>query len=104
MQKSIAKQAPPGGIDPVLKALLAGRLHNPFSYLGLHSQENSSLVRVFYPYANNVEISIAGKFEPMVRTHPSGIFEWRGATNPPLPYLLRIEDGFDTSQLGLREA
>ena len=103
MQKTIAKQAPPNGIDPVLKALLAGRLHNPFSYLGLHSQENSSLVRVFYPYANNVEISIAGKLEPMVRTHPSGIFEWRGATNPALPYLLRIEDDFGTSQLGPRE-
>lgn len=86
-----------GNMDPALEALLSGRLHNPFSYLGFHAEQDYSLVRVFYPYASNVWISIAGKFEPMQRTHPLGIFEWRGDTRPPLPYLLRVRDRISVS-------
>ncbi|HVW63400.1 MAG TPA: 1,4-alpha-glucan branching protein GlgB [Nitrosospira sp.] len=75
----------------LMDALLAARLHNPFSYLGLRSERDSSLIRVFYPDAINVWVNIRGNFERMSRMHPGGIFEWRGAAPPPIPYLLRIE-------------
>jgi 1,4-alpha-glucan branching enzyme len=89
-------QALPGDIMPasdrlLMDALLAARLHNPFSYLGPRSEGDSSLIRVFYPDAINVWVNIRGDFERMSRMHPGGIFEWRGAAPPPIPYLLRIE-------------
>ena len=56
-------------------------------------EHDYSLVRVFYPYAINVWINTGGNFEPMTRVHPAGVFEWRGTVLPPVPYLLRVEDG-----------
>ncbi|MEO6823179.1 MAG: 1,4-alpha-glucan branching protein GlgB [Nitrosospira sp.] len=79
-------------INPLLDALLAGRLHDPFAYLGARMEHDGNLVRVFYPRAKNVWINIGGSFEPMTRAHPDGVFEWHGATSPPMPYLLRIEE------------
>lgn len=75
----------------LMEALLAARLHNPFSYLGPHRERDSSLIRVFYPDATNVWVNIHGNFEEMSRIHPGGIFEWRSPVPPPIPYLLRIE-------------
>lgn len=77
----------------MLEALLAARLHDPFAYLGARMEQDYSLARAFYPHAAHVWINIAGEFEPMERVHPGGIFEWYGTTLPPMPYLLRIEDG-----------
>ena len=81
----------PGSDSLLTDALLAARLHDPFSYLGPRRERNSSLIRVFYPDAINVWVSIRGNFEGMAKVHPDGIFEWRGAALPPVPYLLRIE-------------
>lgn len=87
------KSGIPVKVSPLLELLLAARLHDPFAYLGAHVEQDCSLVRVFYPQAANMWISVAaGHFEPMVRAHPGGIFEWRGTALPPLPYLLRAED------------
>ncbi|KIO50173.1 glycogen branching protein [Nitrosospira sp. NpAV] len=79
--------------NPMLDILLAARLHDPFAYLGARKERDYSLVRAFYPYAANVWVNIAGEFEPMVRVHPAGVFEWHGPALPQMPYLLRIEDG-----------
>ena len=81
----------PGSDSLLADALLAARLHDPFSYLGPRRERDSSLIRVFYPDAINVWVNIRGNFEGMSRVHPGGIFEWRGAALPPVPYLLRIE-------------
>jgi 1,4-alpha-glucan branching enzyme len=88
----------PVKISRLLKLLLAARLHDPFAYLGARMEQDYSLVRVFYPHAANVWINIAGRFEPMARADPGGIFEWRGAALPPMPYLLRVEDGKATPE------
>jgi 1,4-alpha-glucan branching enzyme len=85
--------------DPALEALLTARLHAPFSYLGAHREQDLTLIRVFYPYAQNVWISIAGNFEMMARVHACGVFEWRGRTSPPIPYLLRVEDNSHTPSM-----
>lgn len=93
MHPDLIKQGMPVEVNPLLEALLAARLHDPFSYLGARIEHNYSLVRVFYPYARKVWVDTGGSFEPMTRMHPVGVFEWRGAALPPLPYLLRVEDG-----------
>lgn len=75
-----------------LNALLDARLHDPFSYLGVHMARNRALIRVFRPHAINVWIKVSSDFEPMTRAHSDGIFEWHGKTPPNTPYLLRIEE------------
>ena len=73
-------------------ALVAARLHDPFSYLGVHTAQDVRLVRVFCPDATMVYIQTDHDFEPMVRVHAGGIFEWRSITLPIMPYLLRITE------------
>ncbi|HLP80573.1 MAG TPA: 1,4-alpha-glucan branching protein GlgB [Nitrosomonas sp.] len=74
-----------------LNALLNARLHDPFAYLGMHREQRGFLVRVFRPHDEQIWIRTATGFEPMVRIHPEGIFEWRGEAAPDKPYRLRIE-------------
>lgn len=83
---------PPVTVDPLLEALLAGRLHDPFCYLGARIEPDTNLVRVFYPYAAAVWIDAGTAFEKMARIHAAGVFEWRGANLPRMPYRLRIEE------------
>src|SRR6188508_2919691 len=74
------------------EALLTARLHDPFNYLGARTEYDYSLVRVFYPYVSRVWIDTGGTFTAMTRIHAAGVFEWRGSSMPPMPYLLRVED------------
>ena len=53
----------PASNSSLMEALLAARLHNPFSYLGFHRELDSSLIRVFYPDAINVWVNIGEKGE-----------------------------------------
>ncbi|SFH45895.1 1,4-alpha-glucan branching enzyme [Nitrosospira sp. Nsp14] len=76
----------------LVEALLTARLHDPFNYLGARTEYDYSLVRVFYPYVSRVWIDTGGTFTAMTRIHPAGVFEWRGSSMPPMPYLLRVED------------
>ncbi len=80
------------GSSLLVEALLTARLHDPFNYLGARREYDYSLVRVFYPYASRVWIDTGGTFAAMTRVHPAGVFEWRGTSMPPMPYLLRVED------------
>ncbi|HKF96278.1 MAG TPA: 1,4-alpha-glucan branching enzyme, partial [Gammaproteobacteria bacterium] len=92
MQSNIQLDTPPVISHPLLEALLTARLHDPFNYLGARAESDYSLVRAFYPYASRVWIDTGSAFAAMTRTHPVGVFEWRGVAMPPMPYLLRIED------------
>lgn len=78
--------------NPLRKALLAARLHNPFAYLGKHKKQEGELVRIFQPYATNVWIQTSSSFELMTLAHEEGIFEWHGKGQLAQPYLLRIEE------------
>lgn len=73
-------------------ALLTARLHDPFSYLGIHTKQDGRVIRVFCPDATMVWIKTGRDFEPMVRVHADGIFEWHGIALPAIPYLLRINE------------
>ncbi len=78
--------------------LLNARLHDPYSYLGLHREEGKVLIRIFRPDVANIWVRTAVDFEPMQRIHLEGIFEWRGEFVPAMPYCLRIE-AKDTSRI-----
>ena len=86
------KKNPPVKAEPQVEALLQGRLHDPFSFLGPHRENNSQVVRVFQPYANEITLMTALGSEPMQRVHPDGLFEWHGSDLPPHPYQLRITE------------
>ena len=72
-----------------IKSLLQARLHDPFALLGLHHEGENAVIRFYDPHATAVLLH--GK--PFVKTHPEGLFEWRGESAPALPYRLRVETG-----------
>src|SRR5258708_12906809 len=56
-------------------AIVEGRHSDPFHYLGLHTEGDSSVVRAFLPEASNVEaIGEHGEMAPLARIHDSGLF------------------------------
>jgi 1,4-alpha-glucan branching enzyme len=78
--------------NPIQHALLHARLHDPYTYLGLHREHGQAVVRVFRPHDAQVWIRTATGFEPMQCIHADGIFEWRGDRTPVMPYRLRVEE------------
>ena len=42
-----------------LQALLHGRLHDPFRYLGLHRDADGWVLRMFHPHAESVSLRMA---------------------------------------------
>ena len=79
-------------VDHRAELLLQGRLHDPFSYLGLHADNGHYVLRVFHPYASLVSVETLTGAETLQRVHADGLFEWRGKHQPPRPYQLRITE------------
>ncbi|MDE1980767.1 MAG: 1,4-alpha-glucan branching protein GlgB [Betaproteobacteria bacterium] len=76
--------------DPLLQAALDARLHDPFSYLGLHRQANGWELRLLLPRASRVEL-FTDHWEAVPRRHEQGFFVWNGYNPPPRPTRLRFE-------------
>ena len=76
-----------------LQALLHGRLHDPFRFLGLHRDADGWVLRMFHPHAESVSLRMASGLKPLERVHPAGLFEWRGPDAPPAPHALSVSDG-----------
>ncbi|MGC2165713.1 MAG: 1,4-alpha-glucan branching protein GlgB [Gallionella sp.] len=76
-----------------LESLLLTRLYDPFALLGLHQDGKEWVIRVFDPHASDAGYLHADKSEKMKRTDPSGVFEWRGSSEPVRPYRLRMHYG-----------
>ena len=83
----------PATADPLVDALLAARLHDPFALLGLHRAGAGWRLRVFDPYAEAIWLRLPSGLVPLVRAHPAGLFEWRGTQPPPAPYVLGVSEG-----------
>ncbi|HUX89692.1 MAG TPA: 1,4-alpha-glucan branching protein GlgB [Gallionellaceae bacterium] len=89
MKKRSSKQS-----DPRAEALFKGCLDDPFSYLGLHREAASHVVRAYMPHATEVWLETGHGNVALRQIHGNGLFEWRGAEAPLHPYrLLAIEDG-----------
>ncbi len=88
---TIASAAP--GDDRAAR-LAAARSHDPFGYLGARQEGGHWTVRAFRPHAQAVALETAQGMAPLTRIHPDGVFEWRGESPPPRPYVLLVtEDG-----------
>lgn len=76
--------------DRSLQNILQGRHHDPFSALGIHGKDTIGWQwRLFYPYADTLEVWTGQAWEPAPRVHDHGFFCWDGSQRPPLPGLLR---------------
>ncbi|MFN7570145.1 MAG: 1,4-alpha-glucan branching protein GlgB [Betaproteobacteria bacterium] len=74
--------------------LLAGRLHDPLGTLGLHRDGTAYVHRALLPHAARAWIAVGADWQPMQRDGETALFVWRGATPPPRPTRLRVdEDG-----------
>jgi 1,4-alpha-glucan branching enzyme len=72
--------------------LVEGRLADPHSLLGAHSQNGSVVVRAFRPEAESVKVRVEGA-EPveLERAHPAGLFEGKlDGAELPLRYRLEV--------------
>jgi len=56
------------------QALFEGRMADPHSVLGMHTEKNSVVIRVYDPEAESVSILACGKRTPMEKTAPEGLF------------------------------
>src|SRR6201981_597236 len=80
-------------LTPEAYAVIEGRHSDPFRYLGPHVENDSSIVRVFLPDAEEVAIiDEEGHENDLPRIHDAGLFEGRSA-NGPRHYRLRARYG-----------
>ena len=80
-------------MDSLIESLLQARLYDPFGLLGMHREGMEWVIRVYQPYATRVALLETSGNEPFKRTHPAGVFEWRGNTEPARPYRLSVSEG-----------
>ncbi|MDE2133193.1 MAG: 1,4-alpha-glucan branching protein GlgB [Alphaproteobacteria bacterium] len=80
-----------------ISAVLAGDDHDPFSFLGMHKDSDTLVVRVFQPDALRVAVlrrDTGDELAELVRTHVAGFFI--GAilgVSDPISYRLRLSTG-----------
>ncbi len=48
------------------------------------------MTRVFHPHAESIALETNGAAAPLARIRSDGIFEWRGAHAPAVPYALLV--------------
>ena len=90
-------------VNTPIELLLQARLYDPFGLLGLHREGAEWIVRVYEPYATRVDLLNNDEAAALKRIHPSGVFEWRGKSEPSQypnrPYRLRIHYGSATHEI-----
>jgi alpha-1,4-glucan:alpha-1,4-glucan 6-glycosyltransferase len=81
--------------DSALLKILQGCHHDPFATLGIHGNANGTWRwRLFFPYADTVEVWTGQEWQVAPRIHDQGVFGWSGPSRPPVPGLVRRhEDG-----------
>jgi 1,4-alpha-glucan branching enzyme len=78
-------------LTPVARQVIAGRHSDPFHYLGPHTENDETIVRVFLPDASGV-VAIGEREEhELARIDPAGLFE--GPLDNPSRYRLRARFG-----------
>ncbi|MBI1173659.1 MAG: 1,4-alpha-glucan branching protein GlgB [Sideroxydans sp.] len=81
--------------NPLMRAILDARLHDPASYLGPHQIADGWALRIFLPYGRQPEMQTASGWQPFTRIHEHGIYCYESADMPPRPCRIRyqLEDG-----------
>jgi 1,4-alpha-glucan branching enzyme len=78
-------------LAPAARDIIAGRHADPFSYLGLHKENDQTVVRVFLPEASHVVALADGSERELQRIDPAGLFA--GTLNDARRYRLRARFG-----------
>ena len=63
--------------DYLMQAILDARLHDPFSYLGLHQEDGGWILRIFLPHGQTPEVQTTAGWTPFTRLHEHGIYSYR---------------------------
>ncbi len=84
-------------LSPIARDIVAGRHSDPFGYLGPHSENDATVVRVFLPDANRVVAISDGHESELRRLDPAGLFA--GPVVDPKHYRLRARFGDDEVEL-----
>jgi 1,4-alpha-glucan branching enzyme len=84
-------------LTPVARQVIAGRHSDPFHYLGPHTENDETVVRVFLPNASGV-VAIGEREEhELAQIDPAGLFE--GPLDNPSRYRLRARFGENIVEL-----
>jgi len=84
-------------LSPIARQVIAGRHSDPFHYLGPHTENDRTLVRVFLPEATQV-VAIGEREEhELACLDPAGLFE--GPLDNPSYYRLRARYGDNAVEL-----
>jgi len=82
-----------------LERILQARHHDPFSFLGLHTDKGFQVFRVLRPHAEAVTLLLPDSEQPLVLKDKRGLFEWRGKEAPTRPVRLRIQEDGKTFEI-----
>ena len=83
----------------LLERILQARHHDPFSFLGLHSEGGAPILRVLRPHAEAVVMLLADGEQPLTLKDKRGLFEWRGKQAPARPIRLRVQEDGKTFEI-----
>jgi 1,4-alpha-glucan branching enzyme len=78
-------------LSPAAREIIAGRHADPFSYLGLHTENDETVLRVYLPDARRVVALGEHGERELTRIDPAGLFA--GALDGPQRYRLRAQFG-----------
>lgn len=81
--------------------IIEARHHDPFSYLGLHTDGNAAIFRTFQPAASTVNIKINEQWVALENFDNCGFFVWQSTNgvNPTKPVQLQITSGDETYEI-----
>ncbi len=78
------------GVEAAAIEALAGRLNDPFAFLGMHETERGTVVRAFQPGARRVEVIAREDGTPLAELTDVGDGLFAGAVQARRPYTLRV--------------
>jgi 1,4-alpha-glucan branching enzyme len=84
-------------LTPIAREIIAGRNADPFRYLGPHTENNETVVRVFLPGARRVIAIGENSKRELTRIDPAGLFA--GPLDSPKRYRLRALFGDNEVEL-----
>ncbi len=77
----------------LIDSLMQARLYNPFKLLGLHQENGQWVIRVYDPYATDVDLLDTPALTKFKKVDPCGLFELHSDKEPARPYSLRLHYG-----------
>ncbi|MBC7755225.1 MAG: 1,4-alpha-glucan branching protein GlgB [Bdellovibrio sp.] len=75
-----------------LHLILGAQHHDPFHFLGLHTNQKKHFVfRAFLPAAKQVWLKVGSAWLPLEKIQEDDLFTWQGSVKPTAPCRLKIE-------------